>query len=78
MLLGKRFLPVTGMPILYNERINMLLLVWLPEPLAVATLMLKSVHDQFADRFALGFLNYHTPLPFLPDEMTRLQKIECS
>jgi hypothetical protein len=43
MLLGKRFLPVTGMPILYNERINMLLLVWLPEPLAVATLMLKSL-----------------------------------
>jgi len=36
MLLGNRFLPVTGMPILKNARSSTPLLVWLPDPLIVA------------------------------------------
>ena len=41
MLLGNRFLPVTGMPILNSARSSTPLLVWLPEPLTVAMLIVK-------------------------------------
>src|SRR5436190_2817240 len=37
MLLGKRFFPETGMPIWKMARSSVLLAVWLPEPLTVAT-----------------------------------------
>src|SRR5262245_3788040 len=43
MLDGKRFLPLTGMPILKNARIRVLLAVWLPEPLTVAATIAKSL-----------------------------------
>ena len=46
ILLGKRFLPVTGMPILKRARSSTPLLVWLPEPLTVATLMEKSLTNR--------------------------------
>ena len=36
MLLGNRFLPTTGIPILKKARSNTPLLVWLPDPLIVA------------------------------------------
>src|SRR4029079_922434 len=39
---GNRFLPLTGMPIWKMARSSTLLAVWLPEPLTVATWMLKS------------------------------------
>ena len=60
ILLGKRFLPVTGIPILYSDRISILLLVWLPEPLAVATLILKSLTMVWLNGHGLGFLHHHT------------------
>ena len=40
---GNMFFPETGMPIWKMERIRTLLAVWLPEPLTVATWMLKSL-----------------------------------
>src|SRR5262245_23623650 len=40
---GKRFLPLTGMPILKIARMRVLLAVWLPEPLTVAPTMAKSL-----------------------------------
>ena len=40
---GKRFLPETGTPIRKMERSSTRLAVWLPEPLTVATWMLKSL-----------------------------------
>ena len=40
---GNRFFPETGMPIWKIERISIRLAVWLPEPLTVATWMLKSL-----------------------------------
>src|SRR5262245_3793009 len=40
---GNRFLPLTGMPIWKMARSSTLLAVWLPEPLTVATWMLKSL-----------------------------------
>ena len=43
MLEGNRFLPETGMPIWKRRRIRTVLAVWLPEPLTVATWMLKSL-----------------------------------
>ncbi len=43
MFEGKRFLPDTGMPIWKMERRSTRLAVWLPEPLTVATWMLKSL-----------------------------------
>src|SRR3954451_9500913 len=43
MFEGKRFLPDTGMPIWKMDRRSTRLAVWLPEPLTVATWMLKSL-----------------------------------
>src|SRR5580765_1131127 len=43
MFEGNRFLPLTGMPIWKMARNSTLLAVWLPEPLTVATWMLKSL-----------------------------------
>ncbi len=43
MLDGKRFLPETGMPIWKIARMRMLLEDWLPDPLAVATWIEKSL-----------------------------------
>src|SRR5690554_7736450 len=43
MLDGKMFLPWTGMPILKKERSRVRLAVWLPVPLAVATIREKSL-----------------------------------
>src|SRR6266498_113027 len=43
MLEGKRFLPETGIPIWKTDRIRMLLEDMLPEPLAVATWIEKSL-----------------------------------
>ena len=40
---GNRFLPDTGTPIWKIERIRTRFAVWLPEPLTVATWMLKSL-----------------------------------
>ena len=40
---GKRFLPDTGMPIWKSDRMSTRLAVWLPDPLTVATWMLKSL-----------------------------------
>src|SRR3954467_7076028 len=40
---GNMFLPDTGMPIWNSERSRTRLAVWLPEPLTVATWMLKSL-----------------------------------
>ena len=40
---GKRFFPDTGMPIWKIERISIRLAVWLPDPLTVATWMVKSL-----------------------------------
>ena len=59
MLLGKRFLPVTGMPILKNARSNTPLLVWLPEPLTVAMFSEKLFTVGLGD--SLG--NAHTASP---------------
>ncbi len=42
MLEGNRFLPLTGIPILNRERINVWFAVWLPEPFLVATIIEKS------------------------------------
>src|SRR5690349_5300585 len=41
MLEGKRFLPLTGMPILKMARNSEVFAVWLPEPFTVATTMEK-------------------------------------
>jgi hypothetical protein len=43
MLDGKRFFPDTGTPIWKMERSSTRLAVWLPDPLTVATWMLKSL-----------------------------------
>src|SRR5829696_697629 len=43
MFEGKRFLPDTGMPIWKMDRSSTRLAVWLPDPLTVATWMLKSL-----------------------------------
>src|SRR5215831_3153787 len=43
MLEGKRFLPETGIPIWKMVRMRMLFEDWLPEPLAVATWIEKSL-----------------------------------
>ena len=40
---GNMFLPETGMPIWKMARIRTVLAVWLPDPLTVATWMLKSL-----------------------------------
>ena len=40
---GNRFLPETGMPIWKMERSRTRFAVWLPDPLTVATWMLKSL-----------------------------------
>src|SRR5260221_375917 len=47
MFEGNRFLPLTGMPIWNRARRRTLLAVWLPEPLTVATWMLKSLMTVF-------------------------------
>ena len=43
MLEGNRFFPETGMPILNSARTSVELDVWLPDPLTVATVMVKSL-----------------------------------
>src|SRR5262245_11408828 len=43
MFEGNRFFPLTGMPIWKMARSSTVLAVWLPEPLTVATWMLKSL-----------------------------------
>src|SRR4029453_10625156 len=45
---GKRFLPETGTPIWKIERSRTRLAVWLPDPLTVATWMLKSLTTALA------------------------------
>src|SRR5438093_8388536 len=47
MFEGKRFLPLTGMPIWKMARSSTVFAVWLPEPLTVATWMLKSLTRGF-------------------------------
>ena len=42
MFEGKRFLPLTGIPIWKIARSRTVFAVWLPEPLTVAIWMLKS------------------------------------
>src|SRR5512144_2527202 len=44
---GNRFFPLTGMPIWKMARSSTLFAVWLPEPLTVATWMLKSLTTGF-------------------------------
>ena len=43
------FLPETGMPIWKMDRISTELAVWLPDPLTVATWMLKSLTTGWLD-----------------------------
>src|SRR3972149_679504 len=43
MLDGKRFLPLTGIPMRNKARMIAMLAVWLPEPLTVATTIEKSL-----------------------------------
>src|SRR2546428_1492914 len=47
MFEGKRFFPLTGIPIWKIARSRTLFAVWLPEPLTVATWMLKSLRIGF-------------------------------
>ncbi len=47
MFEGNRFFPLTGMPIWKMARSSTLFAVWLPEPLTVATWMLKSLTTGF-------------------------------
>jgi hypothetical protein len=49
MFEGKRFFPLTGIPIWKMARSSTVLAVWLPEPLTVATVMLKSLTTGFTD-----------------------------
>src|SRR5262245_4430926 len=51
MFEGNRFLPLTGIPIWKMARSRMVLAVWLPEPLTVATVMLKSLTTGFTAAF---------------------------
>ena len=53
MLDGKRFLPETGTPIWKIDLSRTMLAVWLPEPLTVATWMLKSL-TRVCDAMAAG------------------------
>ena len=53
MFEGNRFLPETGMPIRKIERRSTRFAVWLPDPLTVATRMLKSFTTRSV-RFAAG------------------------
>ena len=63
MLEGNRFLPLAGTPILWMARISVLLAVWLPEPLTVATVIEKLLHDWGAfgsgARLGLGLGYFH-------------------
>src|SRR6185503_20862376 len=49
MFEGNRFFPLTGMPIWKMARSNTVFAVWLPEPLTVATWMLKSLMTGFTE-----------------------------
>ena len=62
MLEGKRFLPETGIPIWKIDRIRMLLEDMLPEPLAVATWIEKSLTTGGADRGRSAALSSRTVL----------------
>ena len=53
---GNMFLPETGMPIWKMDRIRTMLAVWLPDPLTVATWMLKSLTTRSAAGRGLLFL----------------------
>ncbi len=53
---GKMFFPDTGIPILNKARINVRLDVWLPDPLTVATVILK-VLTIFSEGFVFGGLD---------------------
>ena len=54
MFEGNMFLPETGTPIWKSERSRTRLAVWLPEPLTVATWMLKSLTRVATDRGSAG------------------------
>src|SRR5437867_11528367 len=54
MFEGKRFFPLTGIPIWKIARKRTLFAVWLPEPLTVATWMLKSLRIAFMGYSAAG------------------------
>ena len=54
---GNMFLPDTGTPIWKIDRSRTRFAVWLPEPLTVATWMLKSLTTRCALAAALLFLN---------------------
>ena len=54
---GNMFLPDTGMPIRRIDRSSTMLAVWLPEPLTVATWMLKSLTTRCRLDGGLLFLN---------------------
>ena len=54
---GNMFLPDTGTPIRRIDRSRTRLAVWLPDPLTVATWMLKSLTTRWRLRGALLFLN---------------------
>src|SRR5262245_19716569 len=47
MFEGKRFFPLTGIPIWKIARNRTMLAVWLPDPLTVATCRLKSLTTDF-------------------------------
>src|ERR687889_590823 len=51
---GNRFLPETGIPIWKMERSRTRFAVWLPDPLTVATWMLKSLTMRDDPAFAAG------------------------
>ena len=54
---GNMFLPETGTPIRRIDRSRTMLAVWLPEPLTVATWMLKSLTTRWLSAERLLFLN---------------------
>src|SRR5580765_206245 len=53
---GNRFLPLTGIPIWKRARSRTLFAVWLPDPLTVATWMLKSLTTGFTNDGSWGWL----------------------
>ena len=54
---GNMFLPETGTPIRRIDRSSTMFAVWLPEPLTVATWMLKSLTTRCSRCGRLLFLN---------------------
>ena len=54
---GNMFLPETGTPISRIDRSSTMFAVWLPEPLTVATWMLKSLTTRWLLGSGVLFLN---------------------